>query len=170
MYMQQIIGNSEDIYKSSIEIDTFKIIEYFNKNIHLIRSQKLDNTTVNYLSINYTSDKYILNIRNQINSFVSHKIKDHRLLQSDIVEWSEGSNMKPHKDLYESGHHYVAILYINDDYQGGETLIQFKNRPLKVFPKKGKLVCFNGMDNMHSVCPIYKSKRYTIISWFCKEI
>ena len=32
MYMQQIIGNSEDIYKSSIEIDTFKIIEYFNKN------------------------------------------------------------------------------------------------------------------------------------------
>ena len=75
---------------------------------------------------------------------------------TEIVRWLEGEQQLVHKDF--NYHSYTSILYLNDDYEGGQT---------KVFDeivqiKKGTLITFKGADVMHSVLKIKKGERYTM--------
>jgi predicted 2-oxoglutarate/Fe(II)-dependent dioxygenase YbiX len=57
-----------------------------------------------------------------------------------------------------------AVLYINDDFEGGE--FAFPDLHIQVKPKPGLLVCFPSDQNyLHSVIPVTQGTRYSIVTW-----
>ena len=60
---------------------------------------------------------------------------------------------------------YAAIIYLNDQYSGGEVF--FPEHEMDVRPKAGSLVLFpGGKENIHGVREITSGLRYTIISFW----
>lgn len=57
--------------------------------------------------------------------------------------------------------HYGCILYLNDDFDGGE--LHYINQNIDVRPQKNTLVVHPGSDKyLHGVNQVYNAKRYTL--------
>lgn len=100
-----------------------------------------------------------------------------------IIKYEKGGEYKPHHDHWEhnknNSHSFpqmgnrwkTAILYLNDDYDGGET--HFPNWDVKVKGKTGELVTWTNlnknrtpnMDTLHAGLPVVKGTKYIIVSW-----
>ncbi|XP_060516352.1 prolyl 3-hydroxylase 1-like isoform X2 [Cylas formicarius] len=66
---------------------------------------------------------------------------------------------------------YSAILYLNDDFQGGEFVFAEDangiNVQATINPKCGRMVAFSsGIENLHGVRPVSKGKRCALAIWF----
>jgi hypothetical protein len=57
---------------------------------------------------------------------------------------------------------YSSILYLNDDFEGGETQVG----ETVIRPKKGTIIGFEGARVPHGVLPIVGSQRYTVPAWY----
>jgi predicted 2-oxoglutarate/Fe(II)-dependent dioxygenase YbiX len=86
----------------------------------------------------------------------------------NMTLWNAGHEMIPHSDYGTSNEfshrEYASIIYLNDDFDGGELYIpelSFENKP-----KKGQLVCFQGGKLYHGVKMITRGFRLTHICWF----
>jgi len=101
-----------------------------------------------------------LNITDRIETICFEFNNSIRLDTHQIVKWPQGSFMDPHKDPQNDV--FAAIVYLNDDYVGGETGIE--NMTIK--PEVGKLVIFSNNQLMHWVNKIEKGTRYTLAMWF----
>jgi len=89
-----------------------------------------------------------------------------KLNYDQVVYWSPGSFLKLHydKDYPDEGaiNDFVTLCYLNDDYEGGKTLIEDKS----IKPKKGKLVVFPSKKMEHGVSLVKGKSRYTYIAWW----
>jgi predicted 2-oxoglutarate/Fe(II)-dependent dioxygenase YbiX len=90
-----------------------------------------------------------------------------------IIIWNVGDEQPPHADkehpdgrdngtpLYDIS----SLIYINDDYEGGE--IYFPKQGMEIKPKAGDFVCFPGdKEYIHGVKKITHGKRFTIPLFF----
>ena len=59
---------------------------------------------------------------------------------------------------------YNSLLYLNDNFEGGETIVN----KVKIKPKKGLMILFSGNNIKHGVNTIKKGERYTIPCWYTK--
>jgi hypothetical protein len=79
-----------------------------------------------------------------------------------LRRWGKGPGMGPHCDNYD-GHTNLAfsmILYLNDDYEGGE--IEFSNQGVSLKPDEGSLIIFPSNEPyLHKVNEIKSGDRYT---------
>ena len=67
-----------------------------------------------------------------------------------------------HKDgSFKENNDWTSVCYLNDDFEGGETLIEDKS----IKPKKGTLVVFPSKKMSHGVS-LVKGNRYTYIAWW----
>tara|TARA_B110001454_G_scaffold217757_2_gene243866 strand:- start:996 stop:1559 length:564 start_codon:yes stop_codon:yes gene_type:complete len=57
---------------------------------------------------------------------------------------------------------YSSVLYLNDDFEGGETQVG----ETVIQPKKGTIIGFEGARVPHAVLPILGSQRYTLPAWY----
>tara|TARA_B100000424_G_scaffold9860_1_gene7406 strand:+ start:138 stop:797 length:660 start_codon:yes stop_codon:yes gene_type:complete len=98
---------------------------------------------------------------------------------TDIVTWKSGMELKPHvdnmhiynPDLKHNTPHrdYSSIIYLNDNYEGGNTI--FPNQNYKTTPKAGKLIVFpSGSSHPHGVTEVTSGVRYTLAMWFTKDL
>lgn len=95
---------------------------------------------------------------------------------TDLVSWESGSGMILHADNcdqegtpnYCGWRNYSGVLYLNDDFAGGETI--FPNQgPIIIKPKKGKLVLYPaGLEYSHVVTTVVGT-RYVMPIWFTKD-
>lgn len=88
-------------------------------------------------------------------------------VESYLSLWKEGTFAGMHIDSHK-GYEFLqfsSILYLNDDYEGGE--IYFPNQNFLYKPKAGDIVMFpsGGTEYPHAVNKILKGKRYTIPMW-----
>ena len=94
-----------------------------------------------------------------------------------LVMWKEGKSMAIHKDNgYENDKDilhmrtYTAVMYINDDFEGGETIIQKENSneiEYECKPQKASVLIFKSDDScLHGVNKITKGNRLTLSMWF----
>ena len=90
-----------------------------------------------------------------------------------LVKWEGGQPMRPHADnahLDGSPHRtahraFAAIVYLNDDYDGG--VIHFPRQNVEIKPRRGLLVAFSGgLSHMHGVTEVTRGVRYTMPSWY----
>ena len=96
----------------------------------------------------------------------------------DVVLWREGQHMDRHVDdgSMQYGHDnlhmrkFSAIIYLNEDYTGGETFISNGKSDYVVSPKVGRAVCFTSdKRSAHGVNRIDSGMRGTIAMWFCTD-
>ena len=101
-----------------------------------------------------------------------------------IVKYTEGGFFNPHYDACDgdkefckrmegvSGPRYMTFLiYLNDDFEGGETVFTKLSRTVK--PKKGKVLVFyntnkNGTllkDSFHGGNPVTRGNKYIMNVW-----
>lgn len=117
------------------------------------------------------------------------KVNTIRTEQYLINRWRTGREQTPHLDYFyeeEPGHdykkldrynlpksfldtfgkmfqtkHYSSLLYLNEDYEGGE--LYFPEYNLSIKPEAGTLICFKGDENtLHGVKMVTEGVRYTI--------
>lgn len=56
------------------------------------------------------------------------------------------------------------VIYLNDDFQGGELI--FKNKPIEFKPKRGTIIVFPGTEEYsHGVKDVLGSARYAIVGF-----
>lgn len=87
---------------------------------------------------------------------------------AQIVLWVPGSSMDMHYDNGRKSTNLVSITNLNDNYTGGETYIKQEN--IKIVPKTGKTIAFDGMKYMHQVNEVISNYRYTLIMWYTRDI
>ena len=96
-----------------------------------------------------------------------------------IVRWPEGYEQEPHADGEqnnpEDGEHpfphrfYASVCYLNNDFDGGE--IYFPQHDIELKPVPGTMVTFPGTrEYLHGVRPVANGVRYTVISFYTKDI
>jgi len=92
---------------------------------------------------------------------------------TDLVHWQEGTNMDLHGDShYLDGSEGLfpfrevsGVLYLNDNYEGGETF--FPNQNVNIKPETGKLILFpSNLDYPHGVKTVHGADRFTMPIWF----
>jgi len=83
------------------------------------------------------------------------------LQNAELVKWSEGSSRGEHIDNPEDV--FAVIIYLNSDYEGGETKI---GSSIVVEPEVGKGLIFSNSKYYHSVNEIKNGNRYVLCYWY----
>lgn len=122
----------------------------------------------------------LLDIKDRISGYISHINDNKNIYYTDclqLVRWPIGSSQSPHADAeYEdySDHpspwrDYGCIIYLNDNYTGGNTY--FVNKGMAIQPKARTLAVFPGtLEYTHGVSEVTGNVRYTIASFWTTDI
>jgi len=131
------------------------------------------------------SDNFFSDIKNKYQEAVElvfeRKVKPNT---SHAQKWDVGGFASPHSDNSDHDgninafeiNKYVGILYLNDNYEGGELYFCDKENNLKPYlsfkPNACSYYVFpGGVENIHGVSEITKGTRYTMVSfWDYAEI
>lgn len=84
-----------------------------------------------------------------------------------VAKWEKGTKLNLHVDDlgYVTDNHIPTLIYLNDDYEGGE--ISFATHDITIKPKVGDLLIFPGnMHYAHEVKEVLSGTRYTLPIWF----
>lgn len=88
--------------------------------------------------------------------------------------WQEGYNVLKYRSGEHYGQHYDSgtyagrhisiILYLNDDYEGGE--IEFPPFGFKIKPKAGMMLMFpSNFAYRHIAHPVISGTKYAVVTW-----
>lgn len=95
----------------------------------------------------------------------SNSIELFRQSPLSISKYSEGKFMGPHTDEM-TGAHLSGVLYLNDEYSGGE--LSFPNQNLSIKPEAGSMIIFPSISPyIHDPQPAYGAERYICpVFWY----
>jgi len=96
----------------------------------------------------------------KLNSEIQKISKYHYTNYYQLAKWNTKCDHPAHTDI--SNHVWSSILYLNDNFKGGETIVGDEI----VKPETGKIIFFEGAEVEHSVTMITKGVRYTIPCWY----
>jgi hypothetical protein len=142
-----------------------KLIEIFQKyyESETWRGSKVLRTDYDNITDSKDLD-YIKKISSDLNVYI-RKIDNNAFIDYfPIVEWPTNSQMDLHYDRDDQA--YTSIIYLNDNFTGGETAVKIKDTFLNIRPKKGLICTFNGNICEHYVTKITSGTRYTLPVWF----
>ena len=131
-----------------------------------------------YNILDRTVQDIMLTSMNQITKVVEQHSGFEKLYSDllQIVRWPSGYELHPHADgenPNEQPHPFSwrlfgSVLYINNDYQGGE--IHYPHLGMSIKPKPGMLAVHPGtLEFLHGVRPVTDGVRYTIASFFTTD-
>jgi hypothetical protein len=82
-----------------------------------------------------------------------------------LLKYSGGQECKSHYDgPTETGRSVSAIVYLNNDYTGGE--LEFPNFGIKIRPEPGMLVLFpSNYAYTHIAHPVETGTKYAVVTW-----
>lgn len=117
-----------------------------------------------------TENKYaniVLKIHDGLRELLRESFNDGKTVYCDqigIVRWEPGSYQMTHRDDVDGMDRVCgAVIYLNDDYSGGETFYPFFEKSFS--PKTGKVFAHSSnSDHLHGVTQIGGCTRYTISS------
>tara|TARA_R110000824_G_scaffold17577_14_gene71099 strand:- start:2605 stop:3063 length:459 start_codon:yes stop_codon:yes gene_type:complete len=109
-------------------------------------------------------DKNFEPLINKLN-ISSKKINNSYVDWLQIIKWKVSDGQKLHFDTASDQTTLSSILYLNDNFKGGETY--FKDGSFFA-PINGRMLYFDGNYFKHGVKPITKGTRYTLAAWYKK--
>ena len=135
------------------------------------------NRVLNYYTI-LQRDKKAAEIMLDANNRCGNVIKNNYAIPEvysdtlQIIRWFPGMEQPPHADdmtntdiLGFEHRVFGSIIYLNDDYEGGQTY--YPNYKISITPQAGKLAVHPGdPDHLHGVTKIEGGMRYTIASFW----
>jgi len=163
------------IIKNFISLDLCEdILEYLEKTNEWKDNPPFPNTEIIYIDDSIGFNKLysynILNLKNkmqkEIETFNDLKLKP---LSFYFIKWKPHSYLDFHSDNSNldgtdngfSHLKHAAMIYLNDNFNGGELVFQKNNISLK--PVSGTFLAFDGgINNIHSVNDILDGTRYVI--------
>ena len=155
--------------------DAQAFITFFEKNEHLcfdVREFHKDRN-IHYEDIPDKKIKDLLMYYARKNIFfIDHHFKTKTDVWGDmrLCRWKPGHSMPLHIDRQEDKgdlFHFSSLIYLNDDYKGGELFFKEENKIQKYKLKALSCMIFpSGKEFAHGVKEILKGKRYTIPSWY----
>jgi hypothetical protein len=108
----------------------------------------------------------LFDINKKISEIIDDKNTEMRSSLS-ILRYKKTDNeysMQPHHDKTETNTKLGIVLYLNDDFEGGE--IVYINQNIFIKPEKGMLVCHSALpEYMHGVKAVTKGIRYVITAF-----
>lgn len=136
-----------------------------------------ENRVLNYYTI-LQHDKKAAEIMLDANNRCGNVIKNNYAIPEvysdtlQIIRWFPGMEQPPHADdmtntdIHGFEHRvFGSIIYLNDDYEGGQTY--YPNYKISITPQAGKLAVHPGdPDHLHGVTKIEGGMRYTIASFW----
>ena len=97
------------------------------------------------------------------------KMKSSLINQIDLLKYTVGGKYEIHTDHYTTTNRHLSIIMnLNDNYEGGDLIFtNQKNKEIKRLKLgKGSIVFFpSNFMYPHSIQPITKGTRYSIVSW-----
>jgi len=155
MYYEKRDFISQDLAENLIEY-------YLNHNKSTF--QYRDNFPLNLMQ---STNKLIVNLCGEMYSTAKKIAGDNlKIDNAEIVHWPKESFMKRHKDYKTDV--LTSILYLNDNYIGGETMLYQPSNTLVIKPEIGKIVYFPNAIVPHEVKKITQGSRYTFAIWYNK--
>ena len=172
-----------------VEIKNIVNPDFIKKIIPLIKHKSKNNLSIRtgvnknvrnvkgyHLSFNTPTDLFYWNyIKKEIEKLYSfYKIKfplmtSHKINQIDLLKYSPGGKYEVHTDHFTNcPRHLSVIINLNDDYEGGDLIFtdQKENEIKKLKLGKGSIVFFpSNFMYPHSIQPITKGTRYSIVAW-----
>lgn len=137
--------------------------------------------SINLENMDIEIRKLLLNIYTQVKKQLSNYWCADKQFYGDIfqiVRWQPGDRLEPpHADAEQpdgsvhpfSYREYAAIIYLNQDYTGGQ--LYFPNFNLTPELSIGTLAIFPGtLQYLHGVTPIKSGTRYTIAGFLTSQI
>lgn len=188
MYIEQNDYKIEEIPNFLTEEECNKIIELTNgklkpsnvytkdKDLYITENRKSEQC---WLDDNIT---FIKNISDKIKKYSNTYDKYHEQFQ--VVNYEPGGFFIPHYDACDGDEDYCErmnqnngpryltfLIYLNDDFEGGETI--FPNINKKIKPEKGKAIIFKNVDeneniikqSLHGGEPVHSGKKWIINKW-----
>jgi hypothetical protein len=138
------------------------------------------NRTLNAQTVYSSVNKEIGELLFQTRERIKKAIEELYGLDSDvypdltqIVRWFPGMEQPPHCDDMTNSEgndwfahrHYGAIIYLNDDYEGGHTF--YPTHEISITPKAGMLAIHPGdKEHLHGVTKVEGAIRYTVASFW----
>ena len=151
------------INKNKENLIDYKIRKTFSwhmKNIGIKSLTEVHWTNFLYNVFNKSIDNYLKSIDTSDNYIVN---------DIQILKYNVGGHYKFHVDNAVSAHRtYSCIFFLNDDYEGGELLFKFPGESLeyKINKQKNSMVVWpSNFLYPHSVTPVTKGERYSVVSW-----
>lgn len=82
-----------------------------------------------------------------------------------MLRYGEGQEYKGHYDgPTDMGRAISALVYLNDDYEGGE--LEFPNYNIKIKPQAGMLIVFpSAWPYLHIAAPVKNGTKYALVAW-----
>lgn len=151
-------ARAETVGKDSVNLE-----RRTNYNIYLTQvAKEFDNLVVQ----NIHNQFYTLLVSALSPYTKKHDIDDPLVHEGyNMLKYSSGQEYKAHHDGGGSnGRCISAILYLNDDYVGGE--IEFVNFNIKIKPEPGMLLLFpSNYAYTHVAHPVTEGTKYAIVTW-----
>jgi len=111
------------------------------------------------------NDMYLLLLATTIPYAIKHDIDSLYHEGYDLLRYQTGQEYKPHADgTTESGRAVSAIIYLNNDYEGGH--VEFTNFGVKIKPEPGMLLLFpSNFAYRHVAYPVTSGTKYALVTW-----
>jgi hypothetical protein len=82
-----------------------------------------------------------------------------------LLRYDETGHLPAHQDQGISSRVLSVLLYLNDDYEGGE--IEFRHSGIKFKPEAGSVLFFpSNFLYVHEVYPVTRGPRYALPNWY----
>lgn len=94
---------------------------------------------------------------------LAKKLANAKTHWAQIYEWKRGQRMGLHNDVASKHTMYTSVLYLNHDFEGGETQLEDGTT---IVPKQGRIFFYDGISYFHRVRKLESGTRYTIASWY----
>jgi hypothetical protein len=108
-------------------------------------------------------DRFLLNLlehrNDELFNEIIKKYESEKIKNIEIVFWTIGEFHDWHDD--SKYYNTTTITYLNDDYEGGRTIVD----KVEIKPKIGKYVKFDSKIN-HMVTKLIKGERFVLICWY----
>jgi prolyl 4-hydroxylase len=86
-----------------------------------------------------------------------------------VLRYKEGNFIDEHADRATARRILSGLIYLNDDFEGGELIFPRQNLTIK--PEAGMVVMFPAsFAYPHRVTTVFKGTRYSVVSWFYGEV
>lgn len=101
---------------------------------------------------------------NELYPFAAKNIKS-RERTMHLLRYDKSGYLPAHQDQGVSTRVLSVLLYLNDDYEGGE--LTFRHSGITFKPKPGSVLFFpSNFLYVHEVAPIIKGPRYALPNWY----